>query len=95
MTDAAIIALTEAPLPLTWLNFSYCLNITDLGVTQVASKCIKLVTLRMVGLYKISESSVFKFIHCAPQMRYLDITQCDKRSSTPRALCPAHVCALF
>ena len=43
MTDAAIVALTESPLPLTWLNFSYCLDITDVGVAAVAAKCIKLV----------------------------------------------------
>ena len=102
MTDAAIVALTESPLPLTWLNFSYCLDITDAAVGAVASKCIELVvrifllrscvlvhanspiflsrsgslsfttitrtsmlqlqTLRMVGLYRISEASVFQFI---------------------------------
>ena len=43
MTDAAILALTESPLPLTWLNFSYCLDITDVGVAAVASKCSRLV----------------------------------------------------
>lgn len=43
MTDAAIVALTESPLPLKWLNFSYCLDITDVGVTAVATKCTKLV----------------------------------------------------
>ena len=43
MTDAAIVALTESPLPLTWLNFSYCLDITDVGVAAVAAKCINLV----------------------------------------------------
>ena len=37
-------------------------------------------TLRMVGLYRISEASVFQFIHSAPQLQYLDITQCDKRA---------------
>ena len=34
----------------------------------------------MVGLYRISEASVFQFIHSAPQLQYLDITQCDKRA---------------
>jgi hypothetical protein len=43
MTDAAIVALTESPLPLTWLNFSYCLDITDVGVAAVAAKCINIV----------------------------------------------------
>ena len=43
MTDAAIVALTESPLPLTWLNFSYCLDITDVGVAAVAAKCMNLV----------------------------------------------------
>ena len=38
-------------------------------------------TLRMVGLYRISEASVFQFIHSAPKLKYLDITQCDKRTS--------------
>lgn len=43
MTDAAIVALTESPLPLTWLNFSYCLDITDVGVGAVAANCTNLV----------------------------------------------------
>ena len=42
LTDGALLALTEAKLPLTWLNYSYCLNITDAGVTHVATKCAKL-----------------------------------------------------
>ena len=33
--------LPHAKLPLTWLNYSYCLNITDAGVTHVATKCAK------------------------------------------------------
>ena len=37
-------------------------------------------TLRMVGLYKITEQSVFQFIHTAHELKYLDITQCDKRA---------------
>lgn len=106
LTDGALLALTEAKLPLTWLNYSYCLNITDAGVTHVATKCAKLQvrthasgppkresiasphrassldvqTLRMVGLYKITEQSVFQFIHTAHELKYLDITQCDKRA---------------
>ena len=57
MTDAAIVALTESPLPLTWLNFSYCLDITDVGVGAVAANCTNLVV--RVVLPRWSPQAVF------------------------------------
>lgn len=39
MTDTAILAITENLPAIEWLDFSYCLNITDTAVTSIAAKC--------------------------------------------------------
>jgi hypothetical protein len=83
MTDCAIQALTENLPGLEWLDFSYCLNITDAAISAIAKKCRAIRTLKMVGLYKVTENSVFHFVkpNTAPQLQHFDLTDCQKIST--------------
>ena len=78
MTDQAILAVTENIPDLEWLDFSYCLQITDNAVEAIAARCSKLTTLKMVGLYRITDKSMHQFASPGHNLRYLDITECTK-----------------
>ena len=49
--------------------------ISPCAVTSIATKCKGILTLKMVGLYKISEASMFHFVgmHVAPKLQVTDI----------------------
>jgi hypothetical protein len=80
MTDAAVVSISES-ISLQWLDISFCLNVTDNSIIKLAKHgSSRLKTLRMTGLWKLTDNSVLQFTHRASQLKFLDITDCEKVS---------------
>lgn len=78
LTDAALLAIGES-VQLEWLDISFCLNISDASVIKLAKNgSSRLRTLRMTGLWRLTDNSVLQFTHRAAVLEFLDITDCSK-----------------
>ncbi|RIB07606.1 hypothetical protein C2G38_2213980 [Gigaspora rosea] len=55
-----------------YLNISYCKNITDKSIYEIAESCHSLEFLYIAGLKYINES----IAHLSPNIRYLDLAFC-------------------
>ena len=63
---------------LTFLSLCWCWFITDMGLVSIVDHCGKLESLELLGIDKITGSSLSRVPEEIPNLTFLDLRQCNK-----------------
>jgi hypothetical protein len=77
LTDQALRAVSSLA-SLTFLDLSWCVNITDMGVRAVVSSCTALKSLNLRSCIKVTDEGVRAVVSSLPALTFLDLTNCYK-----------------